>query len=76
MNVKRSILLYGIAAFSFLLGIHDGKVALWYQDDPEPIRVFPYSAASLPLADQEALRQGIRIDSKDDLMELIADYLS
>lgn len=76
MNVKRIILLYSIAVFSFLLGIHDGKVALWYRDDPEPVQVFPYSASSLPLADQEALRHGIHIESKEDLIRLIEDYLS
>ena len=76
MRKRSLILLYSIAIMSILLGIHDGKIALWYQDDPEPVRVFPYAASSLPLADQESLRHGIRIESKEALDKLLADYLS
>ena len=32
----------------YLLGVHDGKIALWQGDDPKPIKVFPYSASMLP----------------------------
>ncbi|HIT34423.1 MAG TPA: hypothetical protein IAC31_07355 [Candidatus Faecousia intestinigallinarum] len=68
--------LYCVLFFSFLLGIHDGYIALWVHEDPEPIRVFPYSAASFPLVDQAALAQGIVIPDKAQLIRRLEDFLS
>ena len=62
--------------FGFLLGVHQGKVALWKDDDPKPTRVFPYSVQLLPPADRRALEEGIRFESAEDLMRVITDYLS
>lgn len=61
--------------FGFLLGVHNGKVALWKGQDPKPIRVFPYSVSALPPQAQEALRSGIPIESMEDLESLIKKYL-
>ena len=63
-------------ALTFLLGIHDGYIALWKEGSPEPAEVFPYKASLLPEADQKRLEKGIRIESKKDLLELMEDYLS
>lgn len=74
MKIKR--LLCQVLLLSFLLGIQDGFVALWKDDDPKPLRVFPYRADSLPEEDQKRLRDGIRIDTKEQLLQLLEDYLS
>ena len=77
MNKKKiSSLLSMALAFVFLLGIHEGKVALWQEDDPEPVKIFPYRASMLPDEAQEQLRKGIRIESMEDLDRLIEIYLS
>ena len=68
--------LYCILLLGYLLGIHNGNVALWKDGDPKPLRVFPYSAASLPEADQRLLEKGIPIDSLGDLTRYIEDYFS
>lgn len=60
----------------YLLGIHDGKIALWSGDDPEPVRVFPYSASLLPKDARKQLEAGIPIESMEDLNRLIEAYLS
>ena len=60
----------------FLLGVQNGYVALWKDGTPEPVRVFPYPASNLPDADRRALEQGIHLDNKLQLIELIEDYLS
>jgi hypothetical protein len=60
----------------YLLGVHDGKVALWSGDDPEPTRVFPYSVSLLPEDARTLLEQGIPINSMDDLNRLMEAYLS
>ena len=61
---------------SFLLGVHDGKIALWRDEETEPMKVFPYSVSLLPDAEQERLRKGIPIESMDDLNKLVEAYLS
>lgn len=60
----------------YLVGVHQGRIALWQGEDPEPIYVSPYSASSLPKADQTALEQGIPIQSKEDLIRLMEDFCS
>lgn len=60
----------------FLLGIHEGKIALWKDNDPQPMQVFPYRAEMLPEADQKALKKGIKVENMRQLYSLIEDYLS
>lgn len=74
--MRKIIILYCITAVGFLLGIHNGRIALWEDGKEKPIKVFPYSAAMLPEKDQSALKEGIRFDSKQDLLERMEDYLS
>ena len=74
MKYRRSIWL--ALAFSFVLGSHNGYVALWEGNDPEPKEVFPYRVSSLPEADQKRLEQGIRLKNRRELIELVEDYLS
>ena len=62
--------------FGFLLGVQNGNVARWKDGNPEPIRVFPYPAENLPEADRLALEEGIHLDNKLQLIQLIEDYLS
>ena len=61
---------------SFLLGCQDGFVAIWKIPDKTPAVIFPYSVSSLPPADRQRLQQGIRVDTREELMQLLEDYLS
>lgn len=74
--MKKRNLFPTLLLFGFLLGIHNGKIALWKDDDPEPIRVFPYQASLLPEKDQDALEQGIHIRDRSQLTRILEDYLS
>lgn len=77
MNRQKIIrFLCSVGMFGFLLGIHNGKIALWKDNKPDPIKVFPYSASTLPLAEQERLKQGIPIESLEELHRLAEAYLS
>lgn len=60
----------------FLIGIHDGRIALWKDDSPEPWRIFPYPVSVLPEEDRNALKNGIRVDSMEDLNRLLENFLS
>ena len=62
--------------FGFILSVQGGNIALWREGASEPIRVFPYRAEMLPQEDQQRLQNGIRINSKADLIRLVEDYLS
>ena len=73
--VKR-ILLTNLLLFGFILGIHEGKVALWKDGKQDPIKVFPYQASTLPKADQKRLEDGIHVESISQLRKMIEDYFS
>lgn len=72
---KRGVIA-NILLLGFLLGIYEGKVALWKDNQKKPIKVFPYQASLLPEADQERLRQGVHVNSISELYKLIEDYFS
>lgn len=73
---KKHHIIYYTAALFFLLGIKDGYVALWKDNSVIPLEVFPYKAQLLPPEDQQALEKGIRINSQEELMHLLEDYMS
>jgi hypothetical protein len=70
------ILLYCITALGFLIGIHQGNIAIWLDDDPKPAKIFPYRAALLPEADRKLLEKGIRVDDAKQLTRYIEDLMS
>ena len=74
--MKRQNLLCSILLFGFLLGIYEGKIALWKDNQTKPMRIFPYSASMLPKEDQKRLEQGVEIDSLQQLRQLVKEYLS
>lgn len=74
MRIRR--ILCSILLLTYLLGIKDGFIALWENESVEPICVFPYRADSLPQPDQNALKQGIKIHSKRELLHILEDFLS
>ena len=74
--MKRLTHLYFSLLLTFILGVRDGKVALWKEGQPEPVKVFPCRTAMLPPETRTALEKGIRIESMEDLEELAENYLS
>ena len=74
--MKAKSILSAILSLSLLLGVHNGNIALWQDDDPEPVRVFPYRVSVLPERDQALLEAGIQIESESRLHSLLEDYLS
>lgn len=68
--------LAAILLAGYLLGIRGGHVALWKQDDPQPIRIFPWSANMMPKEIRSALEKGIYVDADSDIGRLIEDMIS
>lgn len=58
-----------------LLGVKNGYLALWKEEDPQPVQTFSLRVSSLPLSDQILLHRGIRVESADALQALLEDYL-
>ena len=72
---KRTILA-NILLIGFILGIHEGRIALWKDNQKKPMKVFPYQASMLPEEDQKRLEEGLHVDSLNELYKLVEDYLS
>ena len=73
--IKRKLLTLALLA-GFLLGSHNGYIALWSDDSIDPDRIYPYRVSMLPLEDQKALRKGIRVENIIELTQLLEDFLS
>lgn len=69
-------ILYCSLMLAFLLGTHNGYVALWNADHSAVIHVFPFPAADLPMRKQIQLEQGILINEEYELVKILRDYLS
>ena len=60
----------------FLLGLHDGRLTLWREGTVHPEQIYDIRGDSLPPADQIKLRRGIRVESREELWEILENYLS
>jgi len=74
--MKRLNSIYCILCLGYILGVHNGYIALWKEPYEKPLRVFPYSVSCLPEADRQLLEQGVRADSLPELTQRLEDYLS
>lgn len=59
----------------FLLGIRSGRLTLWRDDDPHPVQVYDIREDTLPPADRLMLRRGIRVESRQELWQILENYL-
>lgn len=77
--MRRSILSHFLALtliFGFLIGVHNGRIGIWKAEDPTPMRTIPCPVWVLTSRQQQMLRDGIRIDSMEDLERMINDFFS
>ena len=74
--MSKQKIIANIMLFGFLLGVYEGKIALWRDNQKKPMKVFPYQASMLPEEDQKRLEEGIHVDSLRELHKLVEDYLS
>ena len=59
-----------VLVLGFLLGIQDGRIALWKDGQAQPVEVFPIEA------DRKALEEGIAIENSSELTRILEDFLS
>lgn len=77
MLYKKAAKLAGnLLLFGFILGISRGYVAVWQDEDPQPLYLTDTLASSLFPADQALLRQGLHFDDQKSLTAALEDFCS
>ena len=76
MKKRMHTCLAQLILLGFLIGNYNGRLAVWKDDDPEPLRVFPCPVYLLPKKDRDALQAGIPIDSMEDVRHFVENFLS
>ena len=76
MKTKSKRLLTMLLACGFLLGVRNGKLALWRDGEPHPEQIYDIRADTLPPADRLRLRRGIHLESREEVWLLLENYLS
>ena len=76
LPVKLRKLFSYILLAGFVLGSHNGYLALWTGDTIDPDRIYPYRVSALPLEDQKELAKGVPAKDILELTQLLEDYLS
>ena len=61
---------------ALFLGSYRGYIAIFEKNAEEPTQIFPCRVDTLPEADQELLKQRIRIRNQQELDRLLEDYLT
>ena len=64
-----------LLCLGFLMGIYRGRIALWYNGEKTPSYILPIPVFILPQDDRNALANGIRFDTIEDLKRLLDEYL-
>lgn len=60
----------------YILGVKDGRLAVYAADGYTVIDILDTYVYSLPLSDREAVSEGIAVYSVNELVSLIQDYTS
>ncbi len=73
MKRKKNLsnLLCATLLFSFLIGIHEGRLAIWQNNAPSPAKVLPVPCGLLPSKVQSVLKQGVRVESDEEMAKLL-----
>ncbi len=58
----------------FVIGSWEGRLAVFVSGEVQPMRVYEVYIASLPLAEQARLKEGVAVPDHPTLAALIEDY--
>ena len=58
----------------YTIKTYENGIAVFQSGKDEPINVIEMDISTLPVVDQELLKQGIRINSQTDLRRILQDY--
>lgn len=63
-----------ILLLGFLLGIYNGQIGVWKDQDPEPMRTIPCPVWVLSQTQRQMLQNGIPLNSMQDLEKLLTEF--
>ncbi len=64
------------ADYVYIIGQHDGKLAIFLDGNSEPLEVYDTYVSDLPEADRNYIKKGIRVTSVADLAAYLEDLTS
>lgn len=59
---------------SYTITVHEGKIAVFKNDEKEPMTVLDVEVTYFPLEDQKLLEEGITVGSLSEARQLLEDY--
>jgi hypothetical protein len=65
-----------LVLLGWLLGFRGGRLTLWREGCSHPEQIYDIREDSLPPADRLKLRQGIRVENREELWMILENYLS
>lgn len=60
----------------YIVKDYNGKIAVFYEGEEEPIKQIDRGTQSLPKADRDMLARGIKVEGEEKLRRLLEDYNS
>ena len=69
-------ILTSMIILTLFLGSWRGHVALFTEEGPQPLELYPVRLELLPVADREQLLKGIPVKDTKELMRILEDLLS
>lgn len=60
----------------YIIGIYDGKIAVFEEDGGNPIKIYDTYASTLPEFDRQSLDLGITVYGEEELARRIEDFTS
>lgn len=60
----------------YFLKEYEGKLAVYFQDEQKPQKIFDVYLSTLPSYDRGQLQVGIPVKDYDELLQRIEDYIS
>ena len=61
---------------AYTLGVWEGRLAVFEGEAAFPMKLYEVAVASLPTAEQDRLREGVGVNSLEELQQLLEDYTS
>ncbi len=60
----------------FVVSEYQGNIAVFEKDNPSPVKITDVQIVDLPREDRELLKKGIKVNTKEELSNILEDYCS
>ncbi len=60
----------------YIVSEYNGQIAVFINDDKTPVKIYDSYVSTLPQKDQVTLKEGIKVETQEELQLIIEDYTS